>query len=71
MITMHMLNKAEMIRLEEGMTVAFMDEIVRDIEVLKIVIAKRRDFLKEEAINNAVEAGNLIKKAREELSNAK
>ena len=68
MLTIDMLNKAAAFQSSHEKTVEFMDEILSDIEVLKLILAKRRSFLNEEAIVYAIEAGRLIGNAREELT---
>ncbi len=69
MLTTEILNKADKLQSSHEELIKFMDEIVADIDTLKLVLTKRKDFVKEEAFVDAIEAGNLIKKAREELSN--
>ena len=71
MLTIEMLNKADKVQSSHEELIKFMDEIVTDIETLKLVLTKRREFVKEEAFLDACDAVNFIKKARKELSNAK
>ena len=71
MLTTEILNKADKLQSSHEELIKFMDEIVADIDTLKLVLTKRRNFVKEEAFVDAIEAGNLIQKAKEELSNAK
>lgn len=68
MLTTDMLNKADQLQASHEELIKFMDEIVADINTLKLALVKRRNFIEEEAFDDAIEAGNLIKKAREELS---
>ena len=69
MLNIEMLNTIDKLKVSHEDTINFMDSIVTDIEVLTFVLTKRRDFIKEEALVDAIEAGNLIKKARKEISN--
>ena len=69
MLNIEMLNTIDKLKVSHEDTINFMDSIVTDIEVLTFVLTNRRDFIKEEALVDAIEAGNLIKKARKEISN--
>jgi len=68
MLTTDMLNKADKLQSSHEELIKFMDEIVADIDTLKLALVKRRNFIEEEAFDDAIEAGNLIKKASKELS---
>jgi len=71
MLTTEILIKADKLQSSHEELIKFMDEIVADIDTLKLVLTKRREFIKVEAFVDAIDASNSIKKAREELSNAK
>lgn len=68
MLTTNMLNKADKLQSSHEELIKFMDEIVADIDTLKLALVKRRNFIEEEAFDNAISACDLIKKARKELS---
>ena len=66
MLTTGMIDKAEELQDSHDELIKFMDEIVLDIETLKLVLNNRRGNLKSYV--DVIDAGNLIVNAREELS---
>ena len=66
MLTTGMIDKAEELQDSHDELIKFMDEIVLDIETLKLVLNNRRGNLKSYV--DVIDAGNLIVNAREEIS---
>ena len=69
MLNIEMVREIDKLKASHEDTIKFMDGICDDIEILKHVLTKRHNCLQEDAHVDAIEAGNLIKKAREEISN--